>query len=670
MLRSRCFKLIESISIFLILFLITWSLGGTTRTFSSKGLGLGSNYFFPSPTGTQSFVPNAHQANTPTETPTASPIQKTFWAPEPSGTITNPSSTRQFQAPVTSKPTSALPIPNPPGKFSTDEVLLRFDTTTPENGIKHCLQSASAAIKSKIEEINVLDVNIPTGKVVEAIASLSSCHGILYAEPNYEVSVADTIPNDPGWGNQYGLMAIHAPQGWHLNTGSSAVTIAIVDTGVDLDHVDLTGKIVPGFDFVNNNDLPQDDDAQSHGTHVAGIVAAETNNGIGVAGVSWGAQIMPVKVLNSVGFGTYENVAAGIVWAADHGAQVINLSLGGSMPSSVLEDAVDYAYGKDVTLVAAAGNSGSNSVLYPARYPHVIAVAATDSTNNHASFSNFGPEIDVAAPGVNIYSTTLGDTYGYLSGTSMAAPFVSGLAAILRGIPGNDTPYQITKEIEISALDLGTPGRDDYYGYGLIQMDAALQVHVPAPTPATSRQVAAAVLPATGFSPERKTILPVQPAGKDYTVYSTDVRADLGDLWLEIARLGVKIPIVGVPMVNKEWDVSWLGDQAGWLNGTAFPTHAGNSVLAAHVYDASGQPGPFVHLGSLVWGDQIIIHAFGQEYIYEVRESNLVAPGAVAAAIQHEQLPWLTLITCQGYDENSNTYRNRVIVGAVQVAIK
>ncbi|MGD0750899.1 MAG: S8 family serine peptidase [Anaerolineales bacterium] len=515
-----------------------------------------------------------------------------------------------------------------------------------------------------------MEINIPTGKVAGAIASLSSCHGILYAEPNYEVSIADTIPNDPDWGNQYGLLAIHAPQGWDLNTGSSAVTIAIVDTGVDLDHVDLAGKIVPGFDFVNNNNHPQDDDAQSHGTHVAGIAAAETNNGIGIAGVSWGAQIMPVKVLNSGGFGTYENVAAGIVWAADHGAEVINLSLGGSMPSSVLKDAVNYAYAKGVTLVAAAGNSGSNSVLYPARYPHVIAVAATDSTNNRASFSNYGPEIDVAAPGVDIYSTNLGDNYGYLSGTSMAAPFVSGLVAILRGIPGNVSPDQITQEIEISALDLGTPGKDDYYGYGLIQMDAALQVHVPPPTPTTSRQMAAAVLPATGFSPDRITILPEQSAVKDYTVFSTGMKTDLGDLWLEIPRLGVEIPIVGVPLFDNGWDVSWLGDQAGWLNGTAFPTHAGNSVLAAHVYDASGQPGPFVHLGSLVWGDQIIVHAFGQEYVYAVREAELLAPGAVAAAIKHEQLPWLTLITCQGYEEASNTYRYRVVVSAVQVAIK
>ena len=668
MLCSRRFKIIESISIVFTLFLITWNLGATPFTPSSHSTGLGTKPFISTAINTRSIAPKAYQENLPTGTPTVLQTQEYPFMPDPGSTKTNPSSTQQFQYTATSKPPSSLPISNPTGGYSPDEVLLRFDPSSPENGIKQCLKSANATIKSQIAELDVLEITIPTGKVAGAIASLSTCQGILYAEPNYEVSIADTIPNDPGWGNQYGLLVIHAPEGWDLNTGSSAVTIAIVDTGVDLDHVDLAGKIVPGFDFVNNDNDPQDDNG--HGTHVAGIAAAETNNGIGVAGVSWGAQIMPVKVLDASGIGTNENVAAGIVWAAKHGADVINLSLGGSNPSSVLEDAIDYAYGKGVTLVAAAGNSGSNFVLYPARYLHVIAVAATDSTNNHALFSNYGPEIDVAAPGVEIYSTTLGDTYGFKSGTSMAAPFVSGLAAILRGIPGNDSPGQITQEIETSALDLGTPGRDDYYGYGLIQMDAALQVHVPPPTPATSRQAAAAVLPATGFSPDQITILPEQPAVKHYTVFSTGMKADLGDLWLEIQRLGVEIPIVGVPLVDNGWDVSWLGDQAGWLNGTAFPTHAGNSVLAAHVYDASGQPGPFVHLGSLVWGDQVIVHAFGQAYIYEVRESELVAPGAVSAAIKHEQLPWLTLITCQGYEETNNTYHYRVVVNAVQVAIK
>ena len=208
---------------------------------------------------------------------------------------------------------------------------------------------------------------------------------------------------------------------------------------------------------------------------MAGIAAAITDNGTGVAGVSWGARILPVKVLDFAGNGTSDNVAAGIVWAVDNGAQVINLSLGGPDPSTVLEDAVNYAYGHGVVVVAAAGNSGLNAPFYPASYAHVIAVAAADNLNAHPVFSNSGSWIDLAAPGVSIFSTLRNNTYGNLTGTSMASAFVSGLAAILRGLPGNTSPDQIEQQLETTALDLGTAGRDDLFGFGLIQADAAIR---------------------------------------------------------------------------------------------------------------------------------------------------------------------------------------------------
>ena len=170
-------------------------------------------------------------------------------------------------------------------------------------------------------------------------------------------------------------------------------------------------------------------------------------------------------------------------------------------------------------------------------------------------------------------------------------------------------------------------------------------------------------LPATGFAPGRVAALPIQPAAKAYN--------SLGDLWLEIPRLGVQIPIVGVPQSQDgTWDVSWLGNQAGWLNGTAFPTWKGNSVLTGHVYDAYGRPGPFMHLNSLWWGDKVIIHAGGTQYVYEVREVTQVSPEAISSAIKHEELPWLTLITCRGYDEASNSYRYRVVARAVLIEVK
>jgi subtilisin family serine protease len=311
----------------------------------------------------------------------------------------------------------------------------------------------------------------------------------VYAEPNYTVEGLDTIPNDPSWANQYGLTAIHAPQGWDISTGSASVIIAILDTGVDLTHPDIAVKIVPGYDFVNSDSTPQDDNG--HGTHVAGIAAASSNNGEGVAGVSWGARVMPVKVLNAGSAGTYADVAAGILWATDHGAQIINMSLGGPNLSSTLSDAVDYAASRGVLLVAAAGNNSGN-VLYPAAYTAVIAVAATDFTNTRLPLSNFGPELDVSAPGGNIYSLNVGGGYIFRTGTSMAAPHVSGLAAVLFGIPGNASASLVRSEIEASALDLDFPGWDAYTGFGLIQMDAALALVPPVAsvTAPSSRQPA------------------------------------------------------------------------------------------------------------------------------------------------------------------------------------
>ena len=167
-------------------------------------------------------------------------------------------------------------------------------------------------------------------------------------------------------------------------------------------------------------------------------------------------------------------------------------------------------------------------------------------------------------------------------------------------------------------------------------------------------------LPSTGFAPDRETILPSNTISYN----------DLGDLWLEIPRLGVKMPIVGVPLRSGEWDVSWLGSNAGWLNGTAYPTWAGNSVMTGHVYDAYGQPAPFVHLNWLWYGDKMIVHAMGAQYVYEVREVKQVAPDAILSVLKHEQLPWVTLVTCRGYDETSDSYKYRVVVRAVLVEVK
>lgn len=365
--------------------------------------------------------------------------------------------------------------------YVENEVLVQFSGDVSPSRTDEIIQSVGAKSFSAIDGLDIYVLKVPKGSVEETIRELQKNPAVLFAEPNYYLSADDTIPSDPGFSNQYGLLNIRAPQGWDLSTGASWVTIAVIDSGVDYSHPDLAYKVLPGYDFVNGDSDPQDDNG--HGTHVAGIAAAAANNGIGIAGVSWGAAVMPLKVLDSSGNGTYANAAAAIVWATDHGAQVINMSFGGSSYSATLENAVLYAYTRGVVQVAAAGNSGSGSVLYPARFAPVIAVAATDSANNRAGFSNYGPEVDLAAPGVSIYSLYPGGGYGYRSGTSMSAPFVSGLAAILIGIPGNYDAGFVESQMETTALDLGAPGWDVYYGAGLIQMDAAIRRALPpAPT--------------------------------------------------------------------------------------------------------------------------------------------------------------------------------------------
>lgn len=291
------------------------------------------------------------------------------------------------------------------------------------------------------------------------------------------------FPNDTYYSQQWGLPKVNAPGAWRQSNGAG-VTIAVIDTGVDLNHPDLAGKLVAGWDFANNDSTPQDD--HGHGTHVAGIAAAVTNNSRGVAGLGWDAKIMPVKVLDSQGSGYYSWIASGIYWAVNNGAKVINLSLGGQSYASALQEATDYAYSQGALVVAASGNCGDpltyknngctvfNPVIYPGANPNVLGVGSTTSTDARSSFSSYGYWVDVAAPGSNIYSTVWNDTYTSLSGTSMASPLVAGLASLVWARNPALSNVQVAGVIMSTAVDLGTPGRDDYFGYGRVNAEAAV----------------------------------------------------------------------------------------------------------------------------------------------------------------------------------------------------
>lgn len=270
-------------------------------------------------------------------------------------------------------------------------------------------------------------VNVPAGHVDEYIAKLKNDADVAAVEED-AIYTIDQTPNDPSYSSQWHLPKIQAPQAWDITTGSTSRTIAIIDTGVDLNHSDLSGKIVAGYNFVSGTTNAMDD--HGHGTHCAGIAAAKSNNGVNTAGVDWNAKIMPVKVLNSAGSGYDSDITAGIRWAADHGANVISMSLGGASFSQAQQDAINYAWGKGVLIVAAAGNSNTTTKSYPAAYSNVIAVASTTETDARSSFSNYGSWVHVAAPGSNILSLKLGGGTTTMSGTSMATPVVAGLASL------------------------------------------------------------------------------------------------------------------------------------------------------------------------------------------------------------------------------------------------
>ncbi|HEU4326058.1 MAG TPA: S8 family serine peptidase [Roseiflexaceae bacterium] len=311
-----------------------------------------------------------------------------------------------------------------------------------------------------------------------AARALAGLPGVVYAEPNHERDLLRS-PSDALQGSQWSLGAVRAPEAWDLSTGE-AIIIALLDTGVSPTHLDLKRKLLPGYDFVNGDADPRDD--EGHGTHTAGVAAADTDNSIGIAGVCWGCMILPVKVLGNRGRGDDATIAQGIRYAVDQGARVIGMSLGGPEDTQVLRDAVRYAYERRVLIVAASGNGQmrGNAPSYPAAYPEVLAVSATDERDEVAGFATTGPFIGLAAPGVNVWSTTWertsGDSYGPASGTSDAAPHVVGAAALVLSLRPDLTSDQLAEVLKASADDIGLPGRDPQSGYGRLNIRSALEL--------------------------------------------------------------------------------------------------------------------------------------------------------------------------------------------------
>lgn len=398
-----------------------------------------------------------------------------------------------------------------PASFQTElfrpgAILVEMRPGTSPTLMTQLLGDRGLPIERDLAPLPIVSVRVPIGQERSTIESLQRSGQVAFAELDYAVHSTDIVtPTDPGWSNQWGPTRINAPAAWKINTGRPSMIIAVIDSGIQLNHEDLVSRLwtnrgeQPGNGVDDDGNGKIDDvhgwhfyqrwtgsvyvsaedaliaDDYGHGTHVAGIAAAAMNNGVGIAGIAPGARVMPVKVLDQFGNGWYSDIAAGIIYAADDGAQVINLSLGGTEDSQTLRAAVDYARSRGALVIAATGNTGG-AVLYPAAYEPVLAVAATDQSDQAAYFSNRGPLVDVAAPGVDIFSTwPWRDGYFTKSGTSMAAPHVSGVAALIWSERPDLSADQIAQIITVTARDVADTGWDQNTGWGRIDAFAAVK---------------------------------------------------------------------------------------------------------------------------------------------------------------------------------------------------
>lgn len=341
--------------------------------------------------------------------------------------------------------------------------------------------------------------------VATAVQKLSGVSGVSHVEPNRYRETYVT-PNDPSFAAQWGLAKINCPAAWDRTTGNPSVVVAVIDTGVDLDHPELAPLLVPGNDLVDLGSNPtappgfrfegdfqgrdtNPQDEVGHGTHVAGTIACLSNNATGVAGVTWQCHIMPVRVLARIvnianpsdvrGTGSAADIAAGIRWAVDNGARVLNLSLGGSVDTTVEREAIAYAIAHGAVVVAAMGNGGAAaSPSFPGAYPDVVAVGAIDQADHRASFSQVGPHIDVVGPGVGVLSTVWNNGFTTMSGTSMATPHVAGVAALVLSCNSGLTGAQVADILRQTARPLrdnpADPVPNDNYGFGCVDAKAAV----------------------------------------------------------------------------------------------------------------------------------------------------------------------------------------------------
>ncbi len=397
--------------------------------------------------------------------------------------------------------------------YAPGKVLVKFKSLPSGNELKNFATSHRLLVDKQIPRIDVFRFAISDGqKVPDVVKRIAADRRVEFAEPDY-IRYATYTPSDPLFSQQWDMTKIGLPLFWDVELGDPTIIVAVLDTGVDLDHPDLVNQLwqnpgeIPGngddddlngydddyngYDFAGDGPLPgqgaedpiPDDTYVGHGTHVSGTIAAEQDNGIGISGEAPGVKIMAVRVLGGIlGAGYSSDISDGVIYAADNGASVINMSLGGTAKSATEYNALKYAWDNNVFIAAAAGNEGDsgNPISYPAAYVFTMSVGATDSNDVIAMFSTHNIFLEISAPGVNILSTVPPGVYedGW-SGTSMATPHVAGLAALLYSANANIANWQVRAMLQAGVIDRAAAGWDAFHGYGRADSSELLAEPVP-----------------------------------------------------------------------------------------------------------------------------------------------------------------------------------------------